>query len=250
MKMARALAPQTVSRIQLLSVVKRQLAWEAGGRPVELLDLQKVLGGALASALEADLQPEALITVNNDPWGEIARIARLSRCEGVLLGVGELGASLMAGPLERLIGSVDADVVILRAPGDWNPDQATRILAPARGGRGQSPIRARLLGSLGRSAPRQVTFLSVLPSAADPDTSKRAETALRRLANDEAPGAGTVVVARSDDVVAEVVRRSAECDLLILGLRRRTRRRGAFGEVMVEIARSTTCPLLMISHRT
>ena len=155
----------------------------------------------------------------------------------------------MAGPLERLIGSVDADVVVLRAPSAWNPDQATRILAPARGRRGQSPVRARLLGSLGRSAPRDVTFLNVLPAATDPNTSRRAEVELRRLANDEAPSSGTAVVTLNDDVVAEVARRSADCDLLVLGLRRGARQKRAFGEVMVEIARSTTCPLLMISHR-
>jgi hypothetical protein len=36
-------------------------------------------------------------------------------------------------------------VLVLRAPGDWNPDQSTLILDPARGCRGQSPVRARLL---------------------------------------------------------------------------------------------------------
>ena len=246
-KMARALAPRAVSRIQLLSVVKRPRTWEPGGVPTDLVDTQRVLGGALTAALEADLQPEALITVHDDPWAEIARIAQRSRCEKILFGVGELGPSIMSGPLEHLVGSVEADVVILRAASDWSPDQATRILAPARGGR--SPIRARLFGSLGRSAPRQVTFLTVLPSAADAETTRRAELELRRLANDEAPGAGTAVVARNDDVVAEVVQRSAECDLLVPGLRRGARRQRVFGEVMVEIARSTACPLLMISHR-
>ena len=248
-KMARALAPRTVSRIQLLSVVKRPRERDGGGLPAELLDIQKVLGGALAAALEADLKPEALITVHDDPWAEIARVARRSRCEQILFGVGELEVSLMAGPLERLIGSVDADVVVLRAPSAWNPDQATRILAPAQGRRGQSPVRARLLGSLGRSAPRDVTFLNVLPAATDPNTSRRAEVELRRLANDEAPSSGTAVVTLNDDAVAEVARRSADCDLLVLGLRRGARQKRAFGEVMVEIARSTTCPLLMISHR-
>ena len=248
-KMARALAPRAISRIQLLSVVKRPQERDPGGLPAEVLDTQRVLGGALAAALEANLKPEALITVHDDPWAEIARIARRSRCEEILFGVGELEASLMAGPLERLIGSVDADVVVLRAPSDWNPDQATRILALARGRRGQSPVRARLLGSLGRSARRDVTFLNVLPAATDPNTSRRAEAELRRLANDEAPGSGTVVVTLNDDVVAEVARRSADCDLLVLGLRRGARKKRVFGEVMVEIAQSTACPLLMISHR-
>jgi amino acid transporter len=66
-KMARALAPRAVSRIQLLSVVKKPRDGDGGGLPTELLDTQKVLGGALAAALEADLKPEALITVHDDP---------------------------------------------------------------------------------------------------------------------------------------------------------------------------------------
>lgn len=249
-KMARALAPQAVSRIQLLSVVQKPREWHGEGIPPVLADTQRVLVGALAAAMEMDLQPEALITVHDDPWHEIARIARRGGCEKILLGVGELGDSLMSGPLERLIGTVDANVAILRAPSDWNPDKAVNILVPARGGREQSAVRARLLGNLGRSASRRVTYLSVLPMAADRTDVARSELDLRRLANDEAPGSGTVVVARSDDLVAEVVGRSADCDLLILGLQRRGRRQRVFGEVVSQIARSTNCPLLMMSHRT
>ncbi|HSG07245.1 MAG TPA: amino acid permease [Longimicrobiales bacterium] len=247
-KMAKALAPQAISRIQLLSVVRTPRALGERGLTEELADTQRVLGDALASAIEADLRPEALITVDDDPWTEIARIAGRSGCEKILFGVGELGMSMMAGPLERLIGKVDAHVVILRAPSDWNPDQAVRIVVPSRGGREQSSVRARLLGNLGRSARREVTFLSVLPSGVGAETARRAEVEIRRLANDEAPGSGAVVVARNDDVVEEVVARAAECDLLILGLQRVGRQQRVFGKVMLEIARRTDCPLLMISH--
>ncbi len=248
-KMAKALAPQAVSRLQLLSVVRTPRALGARGLTTELADTQRVLGDALAAAIEADLRPESLITVHDDPWAEIARVAHSSRCELILLGVAELGASLLAGPLEGLLAEVETNVVILRAPSDWNPDQVSRILVPSRGGREQSSVRARLLGNLGRSAQRQVTFLSVLPWARDEAVAQRAERNLRRLAHDEAPGAGTVVVARNDDVVAEVVARATQADLLILGLQRAGRRRRGFGKVMAAIAASTECPLLMISDR-
>jgi len=248
-KMAKALAPQAIARIQLLSVVRTPRSLGDRRLTEELVDIQRVLGDALGAAIETDLRPEALITVDDDPWTEIARIAHRSGCEKVLFGVGELGVSMMAGPLERLIGKVDAHVVILRAPSDWNPDKAVRIVVPARGGREQSSIRARLLGNLTRSAPREVTFLSVLPTTADGERTRRAEETLLRLAHDEAPGSGKVVVARSDDIVEEVVTRAADCDLLILGLQRVGRRQRVFGEVMLEIARRTECPLLMISHR-
>jgi hypothetical protein len=85
-----------------------------------------------------------------------------------------------------------------------------------------------------------MTFLNVLPAARDPKTSRRAEVELRQLADDEVPGSGTVVVTLKNDVVAGVARRSADCDLLVLGLRRGARHKRAFGEAMVVIARSTT----------
>jgi amino acid transporter/nucleotide-binding universal stress UspA family protein len=248
-KMAKALAPQASSRIQLLSVVRTPRSLGTRGLSTELGDTQRVLGDALTAAIEADLRPESLITVDDDPWTEIARISRRSQCETILLGVGELGASLLAGPLEALLAQVDANVVILRAPPDWNPAQASRILVPSRGGREQSSVRARLLGNLGRSASRQVTFFSVLPLARDEAAVHRTERGLRRLAHDEAPGSGSVVVARNDDVVAEVVARAEQADLLILGLQRAGRRQRGFGTVMAEITAATHCPLLMISHR-
>jgi len=54
----------------------------------------------------------------------------------------------------------------------------------------------------------------------------------------------------SDDMVAEVVERSAGSDLVILGLQRIGRRRKVFGEQMLEIAQAVKCPILMINHRS
>ena len=70
---------------------------------------------------------------------DAAETARLpparTHCESLLLGVGQLGKSLMAGPLERLIGRVDAEVVILGAPTGWDLSEARRILVPSGGAR-------------------------------------------------------------------------------------------------------------------
>ena len=248
--MAHALAPRSVSRVLLLSVVGQPDEWPADGLPPQLVDTQSILGGALSKALSADLRPEALITISDDPWKEIARVAARTRCESLLLGVGQLGKSLMAGPLERLIGRVDADVVILGAPSGWDLSEARRILVPSGGARFQSPIRARLLGSLSQSDEREVTFLRVLPANASRETVRRADDELRKLAQDEAPGVSQGVVVMSDDVVAEVVDRAAGSDLVILGLKRIDRRRKVFGEKMLEIAQAIGCPVLMISQRS
>ncbi len=87
--MADALAPTSVSRVLLLSVVRMPEEWPEGGLPSELLDAQAALGGALSIALAGHLRPEALITVSDDPWGEIERVAQRSRCNSLLVGVGQ-----------------------------------------------------------------------------------------------------------------------------------------------------------------
>ncbi len=248
--MANALAPHSVARVLLLSVVRLPEAWKGGELPRQLVDAQSILGGAFSTALATDLRPEALITVSDDPWSEISRVAERYRCDSLLLGVGHLGESLMTGPLEELMSRVEGDVVILRAPSNWNVDQVHKILVPAGGRRDQSPIRARLIGNLCRTAPREVTYLRGMPTDTDAATERRARRDLRKLARDEAPGDSTVEIALSDEIVKEVVGRAADCDLLVLGLQRLGRRRKIFGGRVLEIAEHTTCPLLMISRRS
>ena len=247
--MAKALAPPDVGRVQLLSVVESPEGPRGEELPAGIRDAQAVLGGALSTALDVDLRPEALITLHRDPWSEIARVAEATSCEKLLLGVGELDDSLMTGPLARVIGAVDADVVILRAPPDWNPGQAHSILVPSRGGRDQSPVRARLLGSLVRHAPRDVAFLGVVSPTVGAGVQRRAVRDLERLAWDEVGEQAHAELAVSDDLVAQVARRTRDADLLILGFHRRGRRRAVFSTLMLDIARATTCPLVMISHR-
>ena len=247
--MAKALAPPEVARVQLLSVVAPPERYDPDELPLGVRDAQAVLGGALSTAMEVDLRPEALITLHSDPWGEIARVAEATRCESLLLGVGHLDDSLMTGSLARLIGAVDADVVTLRAPGEWTPAMARRILIPSRGGRDRSPVRARLLGSLGRTAPRDVTFLGVLSEETGAGGRRRARRDLERLAWDEMGESAHAELALGDDIAEEVARRAADTDLLILGIHRSGRRRAVFSSLMLRIARATRCPLLMISHR-
>jgi hypothetical protein len=247
--MADALAPASVSRVLLLSVVPLPEEWSRDELPVQVKDAQAILGGALSTAFKGHLRPEALITVGNDPWREIQRVAQRSRCESLLLGVGQAGPGLLTGPLEALLARVEADAVILRAPSSWKLSQARRILVPSGGGRDQSPIRARLLGSLCRAGEREVTFLRVLPPGTDPSILRRAERDLRKLAADEAPGVSEAVVIVGEDLVAEVAGRSQSSDLVILGLKRVDRRRKVFGDKVLEIAERVSGPLLMISQR-
>jgi APA family basic amino acid/polyamine antiporter len=249
MVMAKSLAPPAVSRVQLLSVVGTASHGDEELLTREVGRAQSVLGSALKAAIAADLRPEALVTLHDDPWREIVRVAQRTGCESILLGIGHLDGALMVGPLGELIQQVDADVVILRAPPDWHPDAVKNVLVPSRGGREQSPVRARLLGSLARTSVQDVTFLGVLPERTDFTVSQRALRGLRRLANDEIPGQSHAEVILGDDVVAKVLERAADTDLLILGLNPAGRRGDVFGDLMLRIAQGTSCPLLMISQR-
>ncbi len=248
MTMADALAPHSVARVLLLSVVRSPKDWTSGDLPNQLVDAQSVLGGALSTALAAGLRPEALVTVSDDPWHEITRVAERYRCDSLVLGVGNFGTSLMTGPIEQLMSRVEGDVVILRAPSDWKLDQVRRVLVPAGGRRDQSPVRARLIGNLCRAGTREVTYLRVLPTTTGPKDERHARRELQKLARDEAPGASSASVVLGDEVTGVVAEQAGANDLLILGLQRLGRRRKVFGDMVLKIANETSCPLLMISR--
>lgn len=246
-----ALAPRGIARVLLLSVVRPPPeGWSPGTLPRPLADAQAVLGGALSTAFASRMTPEALVTVGEDPWKEIARVVEAYHCETLLLGLGELSEALIRGPLETLLNTVTCDVVILRAQPGWDPGQARQILVPSGGGQEQSYLRARFLGHLARVAPRRVTWLRVLPGDAEDAEVRRARRGLKVLARDEVPGGGDVEVERSDDALEELVRRAGETDLLVLGIQRLDRRHKAIGPLVVELSRRTTCPLVLISRGT
>jgi amino acid transporter/nucleotide-binding universal stress UspA family protein len=256
--MARAIAPPNVSRVQLLSVVptprpeaepppdERRRATDSV--PREIRDAQDLLGEALQTALDVDLRPEAVITIHDQPLDEIERLAEATSCETLLLGVGRLGGELMTGPLEHVLATVDADVVILNAPPGWRPDRVRSILVPSRGGTEQSPVRARLLANLGRSSDVEVTYLGVLPPATPAPVRNQRLAELRRIAGDEV-GRRAMSEVVMGNVVDIVVERTADADLLVLGLQPSARTRATFGALVQRIAQEATCPVIMISQR-
>ena len=122
-----------------------------------------------------------------------------------------------------------------------------RVLVPVGGQGSHDELRARFLGSLLRAGPRRITFLRVLPGNADARAEARARRDLQRVVRDKAPGADLEVV-RSDDAVEEVACRAADCDLLVLGLQRLSRRHKVFGEFALRAARRVDGPVVMISQ--
>jgi APA family basic amino acid/polyamine antiporter len=209
---AHALAPPEVGRVLLLSVAVLPKGWKPGDKALTIRHAQSVLGDTLNASIKAGRFPEALATVAADPWVEISRVAREHRCESLLLGFTQLKGNVIQTPLDALLPKVACDVVVLRAPPGWRLADVERILVPIGGRRWHDRLRARLLGSLFRTGQRQVTFLQVIPKAAAPARRTRARRELSRVARDG-------------------------------------RRRKTFGPMTLRIARETSSPILIISHR-
>ncbi len=243
---ANALAPPEVGRVLLLSVVVAARDWRPDHDPRPLTNTQAVLGAAISASVEAGLFPESLATVAPQPWREIARVAKEHRCESLLLGLSQLSEQSVGTPLDDLMSRVDCDVVVLRAPQGWQLDQARRILIPAAGRGGHERLLARLLASFSRSNQREISFLRAMPESTPPKELRQAERELRRATHDLCSGEHQVIVLPSDAPVDVVAAHADQADLVIIGVRRLSRRQKLFGEFALRVARKTSCPMLLI----
>ncbi len=245
-EVASALAPPEVGRVLLLSVMRRPT--EVGdGPPESLVRSQSVLTEAIARALGRGHSPEALMTIADSPWREIERVAKVRQCECILLGLTRLDETRTLNELEHLLNGVDCDVAVLNAPLGFDLSAVRRVLVPAGGRGGQHELRARLLGSLRRSARRDIEFLRLLPAGASDEAVKDAERALLRLANDEAGGKPHVSVRSASDAVEAVVDAAQGADLLVLGLPR-IDGRALFGDFAIKVASRAPCATIMLSQ--
>ena len=242
---ASAHSPPCIGRVMMLSVVPPPEKWESGQSPQQLVDAEAVIRESLVASFAANLAPEALITVSPVPWSEIGRVSKEHRCEGILLGMSQINAQNVGADLEDLISTVDCDVALLRFPPGWDLSHVRRVVVPV-GVHGTHDIqRARFLGSLRRNQHPEIVFLRVLPENASRMEIQRATNEVARIAHDKAPGS-TYQVSLNDSVADEVKKQASECDLAVLGLQRINRRRRAFGDLAVQIARDTSCATVML----
>ncbi|MDA0840406.1 MAG: universal stress protein, partial [Planctomycetota bacterium] len=234
----------------LLNVVKAPTeALEGDDPPPQLVASQEVLREALTVSFHEGFAPEALTTIAPRPWEEIIRVARIHRCESLLLGFSNLTEKMLATDLEHLISGVKSDVAVLRARPGWKLSNVEKILVPVGGASGHHILRARLLGSLWRGGPKQVTFMRILPEDASDEAYGQARNRLLILARNEAHGETEIRLIRSSEPAIEVVKAAAETDLIILGIQQLAQKRKVFGSFALHIARETDCPLLMIGSR-
>jgi amino acid transporter len=247
---ANALAPPIVGRVVVLSVV-RPPAKDAAEPDVErVLDrTQAVVRESLGTSLRSGHAPETLLTVAEEPWGEIARVARVRQPESLLLGLSTLDDPEGVRRLEKLLNEVECDTAVLRAPPGWELGMNARVVVPIGGRGGHDDLRARLLGSLGRATNRRVCFARVVPSDTPPARIAQITRQLRHFAEEETRGNLEAQVVASDDVVEALAGLAGEGDLLVLGLQLHRGKR-LFGEVSLQVARRTEAATILISRRT
>jgi len=247
---ANVITPPVVGRVVLLSVMRRPVPadLEGGATPQALLNAEAVVRAALVTSLASGHAPETLLTVADEPWSEIVRVARSERCECLLLGLSSLEDPRGVARLETLLNDVDCDVMVLRAPAGWSLARVTRIVAAVGGRGGHDDVRARLFGSLGRESERELVFVQVV-AAATPDAKLRQlERQLHVFAEEETHGHPRAEVIAHDDVVEALTGFVGPSDLFILGLQQHRGQR-LFGEVAVRVARGTDAAILMISRK-
>lgn len=242
---ANALTPSGGGRAMMLSVVNPSRITDDH----TLEDFQTVLGEILDASLETGFTPEALTTIASETRKEISRVARLHRCESLLLGLRRFDAHESAAYIEKIMRTVDSDVVVLRAPHHWQLSEVKRILVPVGGHPDQSTLRARLLANLSRSGVEDISYLRTVPVGTSARERNVAAREIARLIRDEAPRVCRELIVEADDVVRAVCEQSQDYDLIILGLQHLGRRHRRIGKIPTAIANQTKVPLIFIGER-
>ena len=238
----------SVGRVLQLCVVTTPDQMPDEDHPV-MRDAQSILGESLLRGFERATPAETLFTIAADPAREIARVARLHRCETVVLGAPRAETAEGWGRLESLVSPLDADVVVLRAPRRWRIAQVRRVLVPL-GGRGDHSLpRARLLASLTRSQDCAITFLRTLPPGLPHDQARQAGREVRALARDEVEGRFDVEIEEAEDACGAILRHAADVDLVVMGIQHARGTRRNFGRIVRQFAESSDVPLILIGAR-
>jgi nucleotide-binding universal stress UspA family protein len=235
--------------VLLQTVVVAPPDWHPASDPAPFDRLQDVSRELLQASARLGVRTEWLTTVSAHPMEEIARVAQLHRCSSVLLGLSEISEDERGSRLERLLGRLDTDVVVLRSRLDWRFEHVKKICVPVAGRGSHEQLLALLLGSVLRHNPCEVTFLRIVPTAADPRELRRAQRSLKQIADDNIRGKCQVELVTSDDPLTAICSRAEESDLLILGAQRQSRRRKLFGDFTRQIAQRTSCPIIVLSRR-
>lgn len=236
-----ALAARGAGKVLVLRVVRSSTA--EGSVDQEIEKATQVLHASLAASMQVSSSPaEAMLTISDNPWREINRVAVDHSCHSLVLGVNRLDVS----PLENLFDKLEGDVALLCAPPGWSVDSVKKILVPVGGKHYHDTLRAKVLGTIARSSVEEICMASVVSPQMDTASRRRVEKELADRAQDEGVGVGVARLIESSDAAAAVIDESAGYDLLLVGL---TRKRGgalSFGNFVSSIAKEARCAVLII----
>ncbi len=250
------LAPSRSGRILLHQVVVAGSGTSERDLRHAMSEGNAALSNALVRTRRDGVDAELHLSVAEDAWEEIVRAARSQEVSSVLLGMAQApdeGASpeeagTSTHPIDRLMARLPCDVALLHAGEEFDLEGVRRILIPLSGENDHDVLRARVIGSLGRKGLEHLGFLHVISPDAPDQVERRARSALQRYVEDEARGRGSATVVRASDPIAEIVRRTRDYDLLILGITRPRGGNSRIGGLLARMVREAPCPVLIISH--
>jgi hypothetical protein len=239
---ASALAPPRIGQVLLLNVVNPYATDH--GDPIQAG--KEAVGAALRTSIRIEHAPQALITVSENPWAEIQRVARTYRCHGVLFGKAQFTDTSFQS-FESMLNSIESGVSFLFANPDWLLSKTRRLVVPVGGKSSHYAMRARLLGALTKGGERQALWLRIVPKDTSAKTIRIVNGYLRSMAEDVTPFDYSVQVVASDKPVKSIIELVQPQDLLILGLQQ-VRGKRVFGPLITEIIKSVKCATLVIAH--
>ncbi len=238
------LAHPRVGRVLLLSVISPSGRQENDDA---LRDTEKLLSEGLKKTLEAKARPRLLVTISEDPWREILRVADEYNCESVLMGMDSFEEQKHVNKYSSLLLDLTCDIILLKARTGWNLSKVKNILVPVAGDSGHDTLRARLLSSLCRRNERNVRYVRVVPEQTSDGECDRIQSWLRQRASDETPIDPETRIIRSDDPTASLVREAGKNDLVILGVNRSKKGR-LVGDVGMKLGGGRTWSTILINH--
>lgn len=247
--LADCMVPRGVGRVMLQNIVVAPMDWDPNIDAAPSTRAQSMMHRLVAASAELGVQIEALTTIAEQPMPEIARVAALHQCQSIVMGLSDISDSEKIHRLEKLLASIDLDVVILRAQPDWKLASARRILAPVTGQGGHEFLMSKVLGSLSRKTDRDITYMKIVSPGISDREIERETRSLRELSEDQLRHQAQIQVLRHKDPAAAIAEQAEHFDLIILGAARSGDRETMIGAFTSRIARETSCPLLVLSSR-
>jgi len=242
--LASRLATPRTGRVMLLNVIEPQ----AKDGAYALDSMADVMRHSMSAAMRAGVRAQALATLSPNPWQEIKRVARLHRCDSLLLGMSRIDESTISGALEELFDRLGCNVAVLRAPTGWKIEKARRILVPVSMRSHPNSLRARLLTHLSRhDGDCVIIYLMIVPSNLSASSVERIQNINTANMVDEIAGAELVVVV-SDDPLQAIIHASAETDLVVLGLEQGKHKRRLISAIPRGVLHDTDTAVLLVGQ--